>query len=321
MMPGLSHDEEVRRQKIKSYCSLCIARCGSIATVEGGRFVALEPDPSHPTGQALCAKGRASPELVYSPDRLLYPLRRMRPKGDPDPGWQRISWDEALDMTASAMQRIATRAQRPDGLVMPACIECNNGTSTADLAVALISRWSAISTPQEQKDHAKFAHRVLKQAPLLREEWLSIVDDPVEQHRARQHLIDHGVNVPADASLATIGPETIGQLNLFAHKVILGLYFHHFRRGLPARGRVCAYWRTKEDFARKGVPQIFFDMLPNYRTIAQGQWDERKTFEYRFAIGAEEGVFGCLARFRASSRMASPSTIPPYCPMKTKQSG
>lgn len=189
-------------------------------------------------------------------------------------------------------------AQRPDGLVMPACLECNNGTSTADLAVALISRWSAISTPQEQKDHAKFANRVLKQAPSLRDEWLSIVDDPGEQHRARQHLLDHGVPVPADASLATIGPETIGQLNLFAHKVVLGLYFHHFRRGLPGRGRVCAFWRTKEDFAQKGVPQIFFDMFPNYGTIAQGQWDERKTFEYRFAFRAEEGVFGCLARFR-----------------------
>ena len=100
---------KVGRQKIKSYCSLCIARCGCIATVEGGRFVALEPDPSHPTGQALCAKGRASPELVYSPDRLLYPLRRTRRKGDPDPGWQRISWDKALDMTASAMRRIAAQ--------------------------------------------------------------------------------------------------------------------------------------------------------------------------------------------------------------------
>jgi anaerobic selenocysteine-containing dehydrogenase len=100
---------EVGRQKIKSYCSLCIARCGSEATVEGGRFVALEPDPSHPTGQALCAKGRAAAELVYSPDRLLYPLRRTRRKGDPDPGWQRISWDEALDMTASAMRRIAAQ--------------------------------------------------------------------------------------------------------------------------------------------------------------------------------------------------------------------
>ena len=99
----------VDRQKIKLYCPLCIARCGSIATVESGRFVSLEPDPSHPTGQALCAKGRASPELVYSADRLLYPLRRTRPKGDPDPGWKRVSWDEALDTTASAMRRIAAQ--------------------------------------------------------------------------------------------------------------------------------------------------------------------------------------------------------------------
>ncbi len=95
------------QQKIQGYCALCLARCGSISTVQDGRFIAQDPDPSHPTGQALCAKGRAAPELVYSPDRLLHPLKRTRPKGDADPGWQQIGWDEALDMTASAMRRIA----------------------------------------------------------------------------------------------------------------------------------------------------------------------------------------------------------------------
>ena len=94
-------------ERIPGYCALCISRCGSIAVVENGRFVALEPDPSHPTGQALCAKGRAAPELVYHQDRLLYPLRRTRPKGDPDPGWQRISWDEALELTASRLRQLA----------------------------------------------------------------------------------------------------------------------------------------------------------------------------------------------------------------------
>ena len=93
-------------QKIHGHCALCIARCGTIATVEGGRFVRLDPDPSHPTGQAICAKGRAAPELVYHPERLTRPLRRTRPKGDTDPGWVPISWDEALDLTAAAMQRI-----------------------------------------------------------------------------------------------------------------------------------------------------------------------------------------------------------------------
>ena len=94
-------------ERIQGYCALCISRCGSIAVVEDGRFVALDPTRSHPTGKALCAKGRAAPELVYHPDRLLYPLKRTRPKGDPDPGWQRISWDEALDLTAADLRRIA----------------------------------------------------------------------------------------------------------------------------------------------------------------------------------------------------------------------
>ena len=96
-------------RRIQGYCGLCIARCGAIAVVQDGRFTRLEPDPTHPTGQALCAKGRAAPELVYSPERLTHPLRRTRPKGDGDPGWERVSWDEALDLTASAMRRIAER--------------------------------------------------------------------------------------------------------------------------------------------------------------------------------------------------------------------
>lgn len=188
-------------------------------------------------------------------------------------------------------------AHRPDGFVMPACVECNKGTSTADLAVALISRWGDEGTPQEQLDHARFARRALKQAPTLRDEWISITDDPAASQRARQHLIAHGVQVPADASFATIGPETVGQLNLFSHKVVLALYFHHFKKGLSAEGRVFASWRTKEDFAL-GIPQIFFDMFGGHGAIAQGNWDERKTFEYRFPIRTVDGLFGCLVRFR-----------------------
>ena len=96
-------------RRVHGYCALCIARCGTVATVETGRFVRLDPDPSHPTGQAICAKGRAAPELTEHPLRLTHPLRRTRPKGDTDPGWQRIGWDEALDLTAAAMRRNAQR--------------------------------------------------------------------------------------------------------------------------------------------------------------------------------------------------------------------
>ena len=96
-------------QRIHGYCALCVARCGTVATVEDGRFTRLDPDPTHVTGRAICAKGRAAPELVYHAERLTHPLRRTRPKGDPDPGWQRISWDEALGLTANAMREVSDR--------------------------------------------------------------------------------------------------------------------------------------------------------------------------------------------------------------------
>jgi anaerobic selenocysteine-containing dehydrogenase len=80
-----------------------------VATVTDGRFTRLDPDPDHPTGSSICAKGRAAPELVYHRDRLTRPLRRTRPKGEADPGWEEISWDAALDRIAAAMRDIAER--------------------------------------------------------------------------------------------------------------------------------------------------------------------------------------------------------------------
>jgi anaerobic selenocysteine-containing dehydrogenase/ferredoxin-NADP reductase len=82
--------------EIPGYCTLCRSRCGTLNTVRGGQFVSVRPNPAHPTGSAMCMKGRAAPELVHSPHRLRYPMRRTRPKNAADPGWQRISWDEAL---------------------------------------------------------------------------------------------------------------------------------------------------------------------------------------------------------------------------------
>lgn len=96
-------------QRVQGYCGLCIAHCGYVASVKDGGFAAIEPDPDHVTGQALCAKGRAAPELVYHPDRLTHPLKRTRPKSDRDPGWRRIGWSEAIELIAAAMLRIAQR--------------------------------------------------------------------------------------------------------------------------------------------------------------------------------------------------------------------
>lgn len=93
--------------RIPAFCTQCRSRCGCAAVVEHGRLVAIEPLPDHPTGEKLCPKGRAAPELVYHKDRLTQPLRRTKPKGAADPGWQPITWDEALDEIAGRMGTIA----------------------------------------------------------------------------------------------------------------------------------------------------------------------------------------------------------------------
>src|SRR5262245_25189920 len=130
---------------VKGYCGLCIARCGTIATVENGRFVRLDPDPTHPTGAAICAKGRAAPELVYHKDRLKRPLRRTRPKGDPDPGWEEISWDAALDHIVAAIRRIAERF----GPQAVALSQCSSSTTAIGDSGDFVRRlMNAFGTPK-----------------------------------------------------------------------------------------------------------------------------------------------------------------------------
>jgi anaerobic selenocysteine-containing dehydrogenase len=96
---------------------MCASRCGVLATVEDGRLPKVTADPEHPNG-CICVKGAAAPEIVYAPDRLQYPMVRTRPKGDPDPGWARLSWDEALDLTASRLLEIKAR-HGPEAVVFP----------------------------------------------------------------------------------------------------------------------------------------------------------------------------------------------------------
>ena len=85
--------------------------------MQDGRATKIQGDPSHPVTRGfLCAKVAKYLDRVYSPDRVLYPMRRIVPKGveaavgaglRPAQCWQRITWDEALDETASRFKKIS----------------------------------------------------------------------------------------------------------------------------------------------------------------------------------------------------------------------
>src|SRR5271156_4630349 len=99
----------------------CPDSCGVLVTVDEltGRAVKVQGDPSHPVTRGfLCGKVAKYLDRVYSPDRLLYPMRRRRGvakgpagyggmKGREADAFERVSWDEALDFVAKKLKAIA----------------------------------------------------------------------------------------------------------------------------------------------------------------------------------------------------------------------
>lgn len=81
-------------------CRLCAAGCGLSARVVDGRLVKLDGNPYHPNNQGkLCPKGQAGVQVLYDPDRIKGPMRRVE-----DRGWVQISWDEALGAVVGALR-------------------------------------------------------------------------------------------------------------------------------------------------------------------------------------------------------------------------
>ena len=79
----------------------CHLGCGILMyTDDEGRLVKVEGDPENPFNQGrLCVRCLDLPEVVYSPDRILHPLKRAREDRGKDK-WEPIGWDEALDEIA-----------------------------------------------------------------------------------------------------------------------------------------------------------------------------------------------------------------------------
>jgi anaerobic selenocysteine-containing dehydrogenase len=93
----------------------CPDACGVLITVEDDRATRIQGDPAHPVTRGfLCAKVAKYLDRVYSPDRVLYPMRRVRPKDSvardgarATQAFERISWDEALDEITSRFRAIS----------------------------------------------------------------------------------------------------------------------------------------------------------------------------------------------------------------------
>ncbi|MEZ5651874.1 MAG: molybdopterin-dependent oxidoreductase [Burkholderiaceae bacterium] len=149
-------------RRTPAFCTQCRSRCGCVAVSEGDRLVRVEPMPDHPTGAHLCPKGLAAPSLVHHPARLTRPLRRTRPKGDSDPGWQPVSWDEALDSIAARMGDIRDRfgpEQVAFGVTTPSGTHMSDGIAWVERFIRAFRSPNTIYATEICNWHKDFATR------------------------------------------------------------------------------------------------------------------------------------------------------------------
>jgi anaerobic dimethyl sulfoxide reductase subunit A len=82
---------------------LCTATCPLKVTVRDGRITHITNLP----GYTCCVKGRSQRRTIYDESRLKYPMKREGRRGEGR--FQRISWDEALDIYAAKIQEVRDR--------------------------------------------------------------------------------------------------------------------------------------------------------------------------------------------------------------------
>ncbi|MEJ5247632.1 MAG: molybdopterin-dependent oxidoreductase [Caldilinea sp.] len=105
-----------RYMLIPTVCFNCESACGLLAyvdreTLEVKKF---EGNPVHPGSRGRnCAKGPATHNQTYDPERILYPLKRVGKRGEGK--WKRVTWEEALSDIAGQMRE--SRLKRRDGIV------------------------------------------------------------------------------------------------------------------------------------------------------------------------------------------------------------
>jgi anaerobic selenocysteine-containing dehydrogenase len=123
---------------VSTVCPLdCPDSCSLTVTVEDGKATVIDGSHANPaTSGYICAKVRRFPERVYGDDRLLYPAVRKGPKGHAR--FERVSWDDALDLIASRLRD--ARDTWGGESILPYSYGGSNGLLTQDTSDATLFR-------------------------------------------------------------------------------------------------------------------------------------------------------------------------------------
>ena len=205
----MSHTRPENERKISSYCYQCVAG-PDLLTVRVQDGVATEINPNfeaakiHPAGGKVCVKAFGLVQKTYHPDRVLYPMKRTNPKkgrGE-DPGFVRVSWDEALDLVASKLNAARSAGLLDEaGYPRVAASFGGGGTPTAYMGTlpAFLAAWGPIDMSFGSGQGVKCYHSEHLYGELWHRAFTVSADTPL-----CEYLVSFGANVEASGGVCGV---------------------------------------------------------------------------------------------------------------------
>jgi phenylacetyl-CoA:acceptor oxidoreductase len=198
-----------RARNVSTYCYQCVAGPDLLtvrvedgtATEVGPNFAAAE---IHPAGGKVCVKAFGLVQKAYNPHRILYPMKRTNPnKGrNEDPGFVRISWEEALDLVAAKLNAVrAAGLLDQEGFPRMAASFGGGGTPTAYMGTlpAFLAAWGPVDMSFGSGQGVKCYHSEHMYGELWHRAFTVSPDTPL-----CEYLVSFGANVEASGGVCGV---------------------------------------------------------------------------------------------------------------------
>ena len=194
---------------VSTYCYQCVAG-PDLLTVRIQDGVATEVNPNfaaaaiHPGGGKACVKAFGLLQKAYGPNRVLYPMKRTNPKKgrNEDPGFVRISWDEALDLVANKMKEARAKGLLDEGgFPRLAASFGGGGTPTAYMGTlpAFLAAWGPVDLSFGSGQGVKCTHSEHLYGELWHRAFTVCSDTPL-----CDYVLSFGANVEASGGVCGV---------------------------------------------------------------------------------------------------------------------
>jgi phenylacetyl-CoA:acceptor oxidoreductase len=205
----MNEQQQNHKDEVSTYCYQCVAGPDLLKVdIKDGVATGVRPNFSaadiHPAGGKVCVKAFGLIQKTYNPNRILTPMRRTNPKKgrDQDPGFEPISWDEALDTISAKLNKArADGLSDKSGFPRVAASFGGGGTPTSYMGTfpAFLSAWGPVDMSFGSGQGVKCYHSEHLYGELWHRAFTVSPDTPLSEL-----ILSFGTNTEASAGVCGV---------------------------------------------------------------------------------------------------------------------